>query len=70
MEWTKVEQLLTLVMLYHSSTLEEAKKLFSGASQTSSTLMINTNSAPQQTDRIEEKLKIMGAQVNDVLSWM
>jgi len=35
-EWTKVEQLLTLVMLYHSNSLDEARRSLQGASATDS----------------------------------
>lgn len=56
-EWTKVEQLLTLVMLYHSNTLEEARRQLNATQES-------------ETAALEEKLKLMGVQVNDVLSWM
>lgn len=57
-EWERVEQLLILSMLYHSNSLEETKLYFS-----------STKDQPL-ADRVEERLKLMGAQLNDLLSWM
>jgi hypothetical protein len=31
-EWTKIEQILVLVMLYHSNSLDEAKKFLNNGS--------------------------------------
>jgi len=56
-EWTRVEQLLTLVMLYHSNALDEARRQLNSTSE-------------RESAALEEKLKLMGVQVNDVLSWM
>ncbi len=54
-EWTRVEQLVILAMLYHSNSIEETK-LF---------LEKGANS-----DSVTEKLKLIGSQLNDVISWM
>ena len=45
-------------MLYHSNSLEETKLYFS-----------STKDQPL-ADRVEERLKLMGAQLNDLLAWM
>lgn len=45
-------------MLYHSNSLEETKLYFS-----------STKDQPL-ADRVEERLKLMGSQLNDLLAWM
>ncbi|CDW79829.1 hect domain and rcc1-like domain-containing protein [Stylonychia lemnae] len=55
-EWQKLEQQIVVAMLYHSNSIDEAKQ-FIGANADSN-------------EQMEQKYKLIGSQVNDILSWM
>lgn len=61
LEWARVEELLIIAMLYHSNCIFETRKWL---------LLDNTNDGASSQERIEDKLKLIGIQLNDVLAWM
>lgn len=59
-EWLKVEELLIVAMLYHSNSVEEAKKFAQKHKQENQALQVPGQSKATQFEHIQESLKLIG----------